>query len=157
MMNLYPASQAVSHRRLNHLEKIVIYGCIGLIIEVFFTGIASAFDGNIILKGTTYLWMLPVWSSGVYALKYTGKLVGRYNFFTRGFVYAVVCLLVEYLFGIYFLLVLKQVPWDYSYADWNIHGIIRLDYIPFWFCVGLASEKVVSLINRLHIRIGEEK
>ena len=35
-------------------------------------------------------------------------------------------------------------PWDYSHARYNIRGVIRLDYAPFWFAAGLFFEKILS-------------
>lgn len=35
-------------------------------------------------------------------------------------------------------------PWDYSDAKHNYKGIIRLDYIPVWFLVGLIYERVLT-------------
>ena len=32
-------------------------------------------------------------------------------------------------------------PWDYSDAPLNIDGLIRLDYAPAWFAVGLLFER----------------
>ena len=34
-------------------------------------------------------------------------------------------------------------PWDYSDAALNYKGIIRLDYAPVWFVVGLIYEKML--------------
>ncbi len=34
-------------------------------------------------------------------------------------------------------------PWDYSKAKLNINGIVRLDYLPVWFAVGLIYEKML--------------
>lgn len=33
-------------------------------------------------------------------------------------------------------------PWDYGRSKWNIGKVIRLDYAPLWFLVGLFYEKV---------------
>lgn len=35
-------------------------------------------------------------------------------------------------------------PWDYSKEPTNIQGLIRLDYAPLWFLVGLLFEHVVN-------------
>jgi len=139
-------------RKLNHLEKLAIYGALGLVVEVFFTAIS---EPTIILEGHTYIWMIPVWASGVSALEFVGSLLQQRSWIIRGFLYTLICFSVEFLWGIFFSAVVGVIPWDYSYADWNIHGIIRLDYMPFWFCAGLASEKLIALTNRLHIRIGK--
>ena len=35
-------------------------------------------------------------------------------------------------------------PWDYSSAKYNIKGVVRLDYAPLWFVMGLIYEKILS-------------
>lgn len=35
-------------------------------------------------------------------------------------------------------------PWDYSKRPVNYQGLIRLDYAPVWFAVGLFFEKILS-------------
>ena len=32
-------------------------------------------------------------------------------------------------------------PWDYSDAKYNIDGLVRLDFAPAWFILGLVFEK----------------
>lgn len=39
-------------------------------------------------------------------------------------------------------------PWDYSDAALNYKGIIRLDYAPVWFIVGLIYEKMLCATNK---------
>jgi uncharacterized membrane protein len=34
-------------------------------------------------------------------------------------------------------------PWDYSAAKYNIRGIVRLDYYPFWMAAGLVFERIL--------------
>lgn len=140
------------YRPLNYLEKIAIYGCLGLCVEVFFTGIASAFDGNVTLEGKTYIWMAPIWAGGLFAIEYAISLVKGYHYLVRGLVYTYICFTVEYVSGIYLLFTLGVIPWDYSPAVWSVHGAIRLDYLPFWFISGLLSEKVISFINSIEVK-----
>ena len=33
-------------------------------------------------------------------------------------------------------------PWDYGRSKWNIGRVIRLDYAPLWFFVGLFFEQL---------------
>ena len=35
-------------------------------------------------------------------------------------------------------------PWDYSQCRANIHGLIRLDFAPLWFAVGLLFEQLTK-------------
>lgn len=45
----------------------------------------------------------------------------------------------EFTFGM--LLKRFQIcPWDYSGTPYNIDGVIRLDYAPLWFVLGLFYE-----------------
>ena len=36
-----------------------------------------------------------------------------------------------------------QCPWCYSRSGWNVRRLIRLDYAPAWFCIGLLFERVI--------------
>ena len=39
-------------------------------------------------------------------------------------------------------------PWDYSASSFNIAGIIRLDYAPLWFGLGLFYENLFKQIAK---------
>ncbi len=64
------------------------------------------------------------------------------NTLIRGGVYTICIFAVEFLSGS-FLKKLHVCPWDYSKAKLNIRGVIRLDYAPAWFALGLLYEKVL--------------
>lgn len=49
----------------------------------------------------------------------------------------------EYSTG-YVLKKAGRYPWDYSQAPLNINGLIRLDYAPCWFALGLLYEQILS-------------
>lgn len=51
---------------------------------------------------------------------------------------------VEYVTGT-ILMHFHICPWDYSDAAYNISGVIRLDYAPFWFAVGLIYEYILAV------------
>lgn len=137
-------------RPLNIFEKSLIYGCLGLCVEIFFTAL---WNHQLTLKGHTYLWMVPVWTCGFFALGRVERYVRKYHYLIRGVAYTMTCLTVEYLSGMYFLLTLGVIPWDYSEATWNVHGAIRLDYLPFWFIAGLLSEYVIDFVNSLRVKL----
>lgn len=40
-------------------------------------------------------------------------------------------------------------PWDYSKCKYNIKGVIRLDYAPIWFIVGLFYENVLNKESKI--------
>ena len=47
-------------------QKFLLYGCLGLLLEVFFTGLHSLYTKNWRPTSQTYLWMHPIY--GVTAL-----------------------------------------------------------------------------------------
>ena len=50
---------------------------------------------------------------------------------------------VEYIAGS-FLMAKGLCPWDYSQWPDQIHGVIRLAFIPFWFGTGLLFESLCT-------------
>jgi len=120
-------------------------GVIGLIMEVFWTGTTSLVTHDKKLTGTTSLLMFPIYGMAAF-IKPLYKFVGKANVFVRGTLYASLIYLTEFSTG---MLLKKRgrCPWDYSNCRYNIKGIIRLDYAPLWFIVGLFYEKVLMKKN----------
>ena len=135
-------------RKLKLYEKVLLYGCIGLAVEVIFTAFA---DPSWSMKGYSYLWMFVVWPAGFFALGYASDHVRSFHFLSRALVYAAICFAVEYAFAMLFKYTLGGIPWDYSYTLWHVNGAIRLDYLPFWALAGLASEIIIRFMNRLRV------
>ena len=69
------------------------------------------------------------------------KMQGR-HVLVRGSVYTACIFLTEYSTGS-FLKKRGCCPWDYSKSKANYKGIVRFDYAPLWFLVGLMYEKVL--------------
>jgi len=59
---------------------------------------------------------------------------------------------VEYVTGALLVALIGRCPWDYSSSPWNVNGLIRLDYAPFWWMCGWLYEPLGALIRRVHIR-----
>jgi len=68
----------------------------------------------------------------------------------RGIVYLIWIYFWEYSTG-YLLRSIGACPWDYSRYDYNIDGLITLEYGPFWIFGALIGEKVV-IQNMSHLR-----
>ena len=68
--------------------------------------------------------------------------------FFRGIIYSIIIFLTEFITG-FILKKHKACPWDYSDSKYNIKGIIRLDYAPLWFIVGLIYEKILTSQHRM--------
>jgi hypothetical protein len=142
-------------QRLGLLGRFVIYGLIGWCIECFFTSVVDLATGagDLRLKGYSYLWMHPIWGVGLLMGERLTLALRRARLTraTRALVGMAVCFAMEYLTGSVLVALIGRCPWDYSASPWNVNGLIRLDYAPFWWMCGWVYEPLGALIRRLHI------
>lgn len=128
--------------KTNHLKKnFAICGLTGWCMEIVYTSLNSFRKKDMTLMGNTSIWMFPIY--GMAAV--IGELYPRlkkYPPLLRGGIYGIGIFSVEYLSGS-FLKKHKLCPWDYSNAKLNIHGLIRLDYLPLWMGAGLIFEQIM--------------
>ncbi len=126
------------------LQRFVAYGLIGWCVEVVFTGLhdfARHRDNR--LPSRTSLWMLPIY--GLLQPLFEplhDAMRDAVPPAVRGTAYAVGFLGVEYASGMALRAMLGRAPWDYSSAKRHVNGLIRPDYAPIWFVLGLALEPV---------------
>lgn len=93
------------------------------------------------MKCATSMWMFPIYGMASVMTPLCSAMKGK-NVMLRGSVYTACIFLTE--LGTGSLLKKKDCcPWDYSNAKANYKGIIRFDYAPVWFIVGLLYEKVL--------------
>ena len=123
------------------LKIFILSGLIGFITEVIFTGMISLIKKDLKLTAITYLWMFPIY--GIAGL-------GLYNislFFSfTWWMYIVVMIYgftIEYISGYLLTNFIGFCPWDYTGSKWSIHGLIRLDYAPFWLLLGVIYIEVL--------------
>lgn len=107
-------------------------------MEVMWTGLASLIKRDFTAKSTTSIWMFFVYGSAAFFTPLI-ELISPMPVLVRGLIYAVCIYAVEYGVGMT-LRQLKMCPWDYSEAKTSVQGVIRLDYAPLWFGVGLFFE-----------------
>ena len=122
-------------------NRFILCGILGWCMEIVFTSVHCLAARDSRLMGHTSLWMFPIYglASCIYPLN---RLLGRLPFWMRGMLYSGGILSVEYASG----MLLKHFsccPWDYAGAKYNIKGVIRLDYAPFWAAAGLLFEKIL--------------
>ena len=116
----------------------IIFGLIGWCMEVFWTGLGSLIKRDIRATSKTSIWMFFIYGSAALFTPVI-SLVNPLPVIIRGLIYTSCIFLVEYCVGM-FLKRLKACPWDYSASKFSIQGVIRLDYMPVWFAVGLFFE-----------------
>lgn len=118
-------------------------GVYGWGFECLWTGLHSILShDNKKLTCRTSMWMFPIYGMAS-LIKPISRLLKHVNTFLRGLIYTACIFVTEY--GTGRLLRKKHCcPWDYSDARHNIKGLIRLDYAPLWFIVGLIYEKLLN-------------
>lgn len=117
-------------------------GVAGWCLEIIYTALLSLRRRQFHLKGTTSLWMFPIYGCASF-LTPLFHLMKNLPILIRGSIYAVFIFTGEYLTG-RFLTVKKICPWTYENSRWRMNDIIRLDFFPNWFLVGLLFEHLLT-------------
>lgn len=126
------------------LTRFVIYGLLGLNIEILWTGLTSAIGGNLNLIGHTSVWMFFIYGSAVFLLEPVHNKIPHINPILRGLIWTVLIFVIELVSGL-LLRLFGIEAWHYT-SPLSILGVIRLDYAPAWFIVGLIFEKIHSAL-----------
>ncbi|WP_148866976.1 putative ABC transporter permease [Thermosediminibacter litoriperuensis] len=130
------------------IRHFLIYGAVGWIMEITFTGIGSILRGDPRLTGWTYLWMFPIYGSAV-MLEPVHDMIRHVPAWLRGIFWTGVIIAVEYFSGLAIRVLVGVCPWDYGESAFAVDGLIRLDYVPFWYVVGLLFERLHNLLDRV--------
>jgi uncharacterized membrane protein len=135
------------------VTRFFIYGLVGWIIEVVFTGMGSLLHGFFALTGYTYLWMFPIYGLAV-LMEPVHDRIRESPWPVRGIIYVAIIFMIEYISGLSLKMLLGFCPWDYSGATpYAVDGFIRLDYGPAWFAAGLGFEKLHDALIAVQKRL----
>ena len=115
-------------------------GTIGWCMEILVTSFDSFRKKDATLTGHTSLFMFPIYGAAVF-LRPLFILMSGFHRFVRGIIYMLCIFSGEYISG-RFLRKKGCCPWKYDHSGWNVHGVVRLDYAPAWFLLGLLFEWV---------------
>lgn len=131
------------------LLRYMIYGLLGMNMEIFWTGLSQIGSGSKNLIGHTSIWMFFIYGTAVIILEPLHNLVSDQNWFIRGCVYTTAIFAIEFLSG-YLLKLIGVEAWRYT-SPLSVIGLIRLDYAPAWFAVGLIFERLHTLLLKINI------
>jgi len=129
------------------ITRFVIYGAVGCLMEVLWTGLFALIKKDYKLSSQTSLWMFFIYGM-VIVLEPLFRLTAPLNFLLRGFIYAALIMTGEFITGT----ILKRAnvcPWDYSHTYFHVRGVVRLDYTPAWMAAGLIFEQLYWLVVSL--------
>jgi uncharacterized membrane protein len=119
-------------------KNFLLCGILGWCVEILFTSFQSFRRRDWRLKGTTSLWMFPIYGCGCF-LSLPRRLLKSRPVLVRGLSYMMCIFTGEYISG-KILNRFHACPWDYSRCPMNIDKVIRLDYAPGWFLLGLIMD-----------------
>lgn len=119
-------------------------GILGCCIELLWTGFCNAKNKDYRLVGQTSLWMFPIYGMATIIKPVSNRLKKQNkDVIERGIIYTIGIFVIEFTTGI-MLKKKNRCPWDYSKCKYNINGVIRLDYAPLWFGLGLLYENILA-------------
>ena len=128
------------------IKNFFTCGIVGWCLEILFTAWHAFQKRDYKLKGNTSLWMFPIYGLAT-LLAPLSIALNKKPVFLRGCVYTFFIFLTEFITG----KLLKKhdlCPWNYETSKYNIQGVIRLDYAPLWFAMGLLYEFILKKHQR---------
>lgn len=134
------------------VTHLLLMVAVGLAFEVVFTAACEySRSKDRRLLGYTYVWMIPIYAAVYPGMWVLHRWVGHWHLLARGFFYAVLILVVEYISGWLLRKATGECPWERNYHGnkWAVHGLIRLDYTPAWMVAALLFEHVFRVLRGL--------
>ena len=105
--------------------------------------------GDFALKGFSSMWSFITYglgtflvAEGIHNYLYNAPLLLRCVLYVPG-TYA-----AEFTFGL-ILTFFNACPWDYTEFEYDLMGLITLEYAPAWFMAGVYFEYIMSVMERL--------
>lgn len=126
--------------------RALIYGALGWLVEIVWTGAGSILRRDPRLRATTYLWMFPIYGLGGLLLEPIHLSISGHPWVLRGLIWTLAIFCIEYVTGWLIRSWVGESPWNYEGAPLAVDGLIRLDYAPAWFVLGLLFERVHSTL-----------
>ncbi|MBD5393814.1 MAG: hypothetical protein HDR23_02510 [Lachnospiraceae bacterium] len=126
----------------NLVKNFLKCGITGWCLEIIYTALNSLRRRQFTLKGTTSLWMFPIYGCASF-LAPLFRLMKKLPSRIKGSIYALCIFAGEYLTG-RFLKNKELCPWTYENCRWRIKDVIRLDFFPNWFLAGLLFERLLT-------------
>jgi len=148
------APQSDQGQSLSRAQRALVYGTVGVAMEVVFTGVVQAFHrdrADLKLQGHSYLWMLPLYGAlTAYAYEPVRDSLRRRPAPVRAAAYAAGTIALEYASGRLLKRTVGVIPWDYTGHGQFVRGggATRLDYAPLWAVAGMAAERLSDRLRR---------
>lgn len=132
---------------MTKLFRLAAYSTAGFAFEVAFSAAHDAARGRR-PRFRTSPWMLPVYGLLLPLFEPAHDRLRPASPSVRAGAYGLGFLGVEYATGAAFRAALGEAPWDYSYAQRHVNGLIRPDYVFLWAVAGLLCERLHDGLTR---------
>ena len=133
-------------------QRLYFWGVHGIFAEVMFTGIWElVVSGNWRLMGVSSIWSFLNYGLGTFLMAEGGHnlLVScRVPLLFRCMIYVIFTYIWEFSCGLV-LDIFDARPWDYTDFDYDVMGLITMEYIPVWFFAGLYFEFIMSVMKNV--------
>lgn len=133
------------HMAVNAWLRIFLYGLHGFFDEIVFTSLFNFVESNFLdwkFRGHSSLWSFFQYGFGSFVVEQmylTWKDKWYLPMPVRGVLYVIWVYLWEFSWGVV-LRHFNACPWDYSNRQWNVYGLITLQYFPVWYVASLYQE-----------------
>jgi uncharacterized membrane protein len=135
-------------RTTDILVHCFVYGVLGMLVEVFFTGVGSLLHRDSKATCQTYLWMLPVYGPTGLLLAFIHQNIAVTPW-SLAPVYVLIIYGAEFCSGWMIRRLIGVCPWDYGRGRWTVMGLIQLKYAPFWFVLALCFNRICDLLQKI--------
>lgn len=134
------------------LLRFFLFALLGLLIEVFFTGLGGLAHGHWDMRGHTSPWMMIDYGLLGVILMPIARPLKRMGIplLGRAVAYMLAIFAVEFVSGTIFTACGLHI-WDYSNHPLNLNGQITLMYAPFWYSLGLGVEFLYRKIDAVAV------
>ena len=137
------------------LQRLVAFGCLGILVEVVFTGMHSVLvKRDIRAPSRTYLWMFPIYGLGGAVLEYANEANAGLHILWRSLISTALIFAIEFACGWLLQALLGKCPWKYldptnenMVHKMSVMGLIRLDYAPYWYILAFLFDYNSSTIQ----------
>lgn len=122
--------------------RFLLFALLGLVMELFFTGLGRLQHGDINMQGHSSPWMMLDYGLlGIVTMYLATPMINcRIPLVFRAIVYMLGIFFIEYTSGMFFTHVLHLDIWNYHNKPYNLHGQIALSFVVPWYLLGLFVE-----------------
>ena len=130
--------------------RFYFWGVHGVFAEVVFTAVWEfVVSGKLTLFGFSSIWSFLTYGCGTFffAEPFRNYLVSRgVPLWLRCLLYVPMAYAGEFGFGTV-LSYFNACPWDYTHFDYDVAGLITLEYAPLWLLAGASFEYIMSAMT----------